>query len=149
MHTSKWFQVVGALGLLLLNPVQSFAHVALVNSEPAADSSVVAAPENLTLRFTEEVRLLKAAVSVKDGKELDIRFAPVTAAAKQFSVPLPKLEQGMYSVSWTVMGDDGHRMDQSFSFTVDHGAAQAGAMPHGHAEPHGDAAHAENHGAHQ
>ena len=135
MNRMKLISILGLLGVVMLNPVSAFAHVALTDSMPKADSTVNVAPESLMLMFTEEVKLLKAAIAPEGGKEMDIGFKPMSMAMKHFNVALPSLSEGVYQVNWTVMGSDGHRMDESFSFTID-----ANAMSTGH-----DASHT-NHG---
>ncbi len=141
MNKIKLIPILGVLGIVLLNPVSAFAHVALTESMPPADSTINTAPESLMLMFTEEVRLLKAAITAQDGKEIDIGFKPMAMAMKHFNVPLPALAEGVYQVNWTVMGDDGHRMDESFTFTID-----ADAMSTGHDASH--ATHGDSHAEH-
>jgi len=135
MSRSTLIKVVSVLGMMVLLPVQSLAHVALVNSMPEKGSTVNVAPSSIMLEFTEEVRLLKATVSVKGSEALDIGFKPVAKAEKHFMVALPSLNQGEYLVNWTVMGSDGHRMEESFNFTIDPSAAAA----MGHSAEHGAA----------
>lgn len=145
MNKFRLIPILSVLGMALLYPVSSFAHVALTESMPTAGSTINEAPESLMLMFTEEVRLLKAAISLQDGGEIDIGFKPMAMAMKHFNVALPALAEGEYQVSWTVMGSDGHRMDQSLSFTID-----ADAMNPGHnasQAAHGDS-HAEHSGDH-
>ena len=117
------------LGLGFLGTSYTFAHTALSEAMPADGAMVMEAPENLQLSFTEEVRLLKAAVMLGE-EEIDIEFKPSATAAKQFTVALPKLENGHYTVAWSVMGADSHRVEGKLSFMV-------GMM--GHQEGHGNA----------
>ena len=93
------------------------AHTALVESIPKDEAMVMNAPEDLQLKFTESVRLLKIVVSIGE-KELDIGFLPIAKPAEQFSVALPGLENGSYSVNWTAMGTDGHSVQGNISFMV-------------------------------
>ena len=138
MNRMRLISILGVLGIAMMNPVSAFAHVALTDSMPKADSTVNAAPESLMLMFTEEVKLLKAAIAPEGGKEMDIGFKPMSMAMKHFNVALPSLSEGVYQVNWTVMGSDGHRMDESFSFTID-----ANAMSTDH-----DANHTNHGGSH-
>ena len=157
MNKSRMLEIATLVGILLINPVQSIAHVALAQSEPVAGSTLNAGPENLVLGFTEAVRLLKVSVSGKVGKEIDIGFKPMAMEHEKFTLPLPVLATGEYRVNWTVMGKDGHRMEASFDFALDPAASPASAPMHQeHGDGHGDhaAGHAAssdasaNHGAH-
>ncbi len=141
MNKMKLLPIFGVFVIVMSNPVIAFAHVALAGSIPKADTTVNMAPESLMLEFTEDVRLLKVSMTPKDSEELDIDFKPVAAAATHFNVALPSLQEGEYQVSWTVMGSDGHRMDESFNFTID-----ANAEHTGHDAGHG--AHDDSHNGH-
>lgn len=105
------------LGLGFLGTSYTFAHTALSEAIPADGAMVMEAPENLQLSFTEEVRLLKATV-IMGEREIDIEFTPTVTAANQFTVALPKLESGHYTVAWGVMGADSHRVEGKLSFMV-------------------------------
>lgn len=152
MNRYTLIKTVSVLGMMLLVPVQSLAHVALVNSMPENGSTVNVAPGSIMLEFTEEVRLLKATVSAMGSEAVDIGFKPVAKAEKHFMVALPSLNQGDYLVSWTVMGSDGHRLEESFSFTIDpnapttmehsaeHGVAHSDTGGGSHGD-HGDGDH--------
>ncbi|MBL4573488.1 MAG: copper resistance protein CopC [Gammaproteobacteria bacterium] len=147
MNRSTMIKIVSVLGLMLSVPVQSLAHVALVSSMPENGSIVNVAPGSIMLEFTEEVRLLKATVSVKGDEAMDIGFKPVAKAEKHFMVALPSLIQGDYLVNWTVMGSDGHRMEESFSFTFDPTASTTMAHSAEHGAAH-SAAGGDSHGDH-
>lgn len=139
MNKSGLIKTASVLGLLLLIPVQSMAHVALVNSMPENAAIVNVAPGHIMLEFTAEVSLLKTTVALKGGKDLDIGFKPVAKAEKHFTVALPSLNQGEYLVNWTVMGRDGHRMEASFGFTIDPKSAAAAVHSADHGAAHTDA----------
>jgi hypothetical protein len=47
---------------------------------------------------------------------VSIDFSPMMEPGKQFSVPVPMLQPDNYTVHWTTMGDDGHKMKGSFGF---------------------------------
>ncbi len=105
------------LSLAVLGTNYSFAHTALSEATPADGAMVMEAPENLQLGFTEEVRLLKVAITMGE-KEVEIDFKPSATASNQFTVALPTLEHGRYSVAWAVMGADSHRVEGKLSFMV-------------------------------
>jgi methionine-rich copper-binding protein CopC len=48
-------------------------------------------------------------------------MAPDASDKKQLVVPLPtQLTDGIYKVTWHAVGDDTHRVQGSYSFTVKH-----------------------------
>lgn len=110
------------LQLFLQNP--AFAHNALTGSVPGDGETLSAAPV-LRLEFNGAVSLLRLSVTGAGG-EVDIGFTPRADAAALHEVALPALAEGRYVVDWTVLGADGHRISQTFSFTVDAMAPAAG-----------------------
>ena len=94
----------------------AFAHTSLVSSVPAADASV-STPAALTLTFGGQVSLLRLTV-VGPAGEVDIGFTARTEPLAQHEVKLPPLPAGRYVVDWTIVGEDGHSISKSFSFTV-------------------------------
>ena len=58
------------LGLLLLVPTFAFGHGTLLETVPVADSTVTA-PENIVLRFNQNVKLIKFVVASEEGEEVE------------------------------------------------------------------------------
>jgi methionine-rich copper-binding protein CopC len=116
----KAITVSAALSLFAVSP--AFAHAALKVSAPASGATV-AAPHDLSLTFSEKVRLtaVKLTAGGKDvsGVQVD-RAAP---ASPTFTVPLPHLAPAKYEVRWTALGDDGHPVNGTFTFTVSNAAS--------------------------
>ena len=140
----KFGMLQGLCAAVLLIAMQgsAFAHNALTNSVPA-NGQTVSAPSMLMLVFNGDVRLVRTTVTGPDGA-LDIGFVPSVAANTMHHVPMPSLQAGAYSVEWTVLGEDGHSVTDSFGFNVDptapaavmdHGAMNQGA-DHGHGDSH-------------
>lgn len=109
------------------------AHSALTETFPADGATVNAAPEKLGLAFNEDVRLLRVSLSGEDSGAVETGFRPQASAAKQFSLALPALAEDSYTVEWTIMGSDSHRVEGNFSFTVDAAAAPVSGHAEGHA----------------
>jgi len=105
---------IAALGFLSASP--AFAHAALKVSTPKGGTTV-AAPQNLSLTFTEKVRLTAVKLTAA-GKETAVETDRSAPAAETFSVPLSTLAPGTYQVRWTALGADGHPANGTFSFTV-------------------------------
>ncbi|MEZ5489276.1 MAG: copper resistance protein CopC [Gammaproteobacteria bacterium] len=142
MKKRSLFRLLCVLNLTVLGTSYSFAHTALSEATPADGAMVMETPENLQLSFNEEVRLLKALVTLGE-EEIEIDFTPSATASKHFTVALPKLEHGRYSVAWAVLGADSHRVEGNLSFMVgmmghqgEHGNAENAV--HGHQTGHDD-----------
>lgn len=113
MKTSK----AGLLALLLGAPLVAGAHVHLESSVPAAGSTLKASPPQLVLVFQEAVELKALSVQRAGDKQAAALQLP-KAAAEQLAVPLPKLTDGDYTISYTYEGPDGHRMNSTLKFKV-------------------------------
>jgi copper resistance protein C len=111
---------VAAIGLLSASP--AFAHAALKVSAPQSGATV-AAPQNLSLTFSEKVRLTQVKLTA-DGKDVSgVQVDRAAAPAPTVTVPLPKLAPAKYEVRWSALGDDGHPVNGAFTFTVSNTAS--------------------------
>ena len=110
---------VAVIGLLSASPV--FAHAALKVSAPTSGATV-AAPHDLSLTFSEKVHLtaIKLTAAGKDVPGVNVEHG---APAATFSVPLPHLAPAKYDVRWSAIGDDGHPVNGTFTFTVSNAAS--------------------------
>ncbi|EKI0254181.1 CopC domain-containing protein YobA [Enterobacter asburiae] len=97
------------------------AHAHLKQQIPAADS-LVAAPQALTLNFSEGIEPGFSGVVVTDAQKQVIRTGTATRDEKnkaQLTVPLEQtLTSGTYQVDWHVVSVDGHKTTGSYHFSV-------------------------------
>ncbi|MFT4788474.1 MAG: methionine-rich copper-binding protein CopC [Paraglaciecola sp.] len=95
-----------------------FAHTGLTSSIPANNAMLMKSPEKVKVVFKDEVRLVSLSVLNAKVESVEIDFAPSMKASETFSYDLPMLMPSNYTVSWTIMGEDGHKMKGDFSFMV-------------------------------
>ncbi len=93
------------------------AHTGLKESTPADESTVQAPPSEINLIFNGPVRLVKLEVMVA-GKVVPTQFRPSAEALSTFTIATPNATAGNYTVNWSVIGEDGHTVSNSFSFVV-------------------------------
>jgi len=98
------------------------AHPYLVRAEPAPGSALSAAPKQLQLLFTERLDGPYCTVTVvgTDGHRYPASVH-VTGSALQAEVNAD-LRDGAYRVEWSVIGDDGHRVEGDYGLAVGKGA---------------------------
>lgn len=95
------------------------AHDQLVASDPAADATIDALPEQLTLVYSGEL------IDAEDGTAVQV-LSPsgedvageATIDGTDVDVPLTDGGAGDYEVTWRVVSNDGHPVDGSFGFSV-------------------------------
>lgn len=98
------------------------AHAHLKGQYPAADAAVTAAPQALTLNFSEGIEPKFSGISVTGAQQQIIRTGTVKRNEndkKQMIVPLEQpLTLGDYTVNWHVVSVDGHKTSGQYHFSV-------------------------------
>jgi hypothetical protein len=92
------------------------AHSHLRSSLPA-EGSTVAPPAQVVLGFSESSQL--TALTLMRGSDAALKVAPLPQQpAQQLRVALPRLAPGAWSLTWRVIGTDGHITHGTVHFTV-------------------------------
>ena len=121
MAVTKWF--TGSV--LLILAATAYAHAHLTAAVPA-EGSAGKAPQQVVLTFSEAARITSMTLQ-REGKEPHkLALLPAEVAAR-ITVPLPKLSPGKYTLSWRVVGGDGHIVPGALHFTVVESAAPGGS----------------------
>ena len=105
--------------LAVLNLIAGIAgaHTALMESFPADGSTLETPPVDISLIFNGQVRLVKMELLVS-GVGVATGFQPPADENDSFTVATPNLGAGSYTVNWAAISEDGHTVDNSFSFVV-------------------------------
>jgi copper resistance protein C len=94
------------------------AHAKLQSSSPANNAHLTEAPKTLTLQFSEAAQLAVLKL-IKDGKELPVPLDKSAKPGQTFTLTLPALSPGNYTVQWSaVAADDGHVTKGAFVFSI-------------------------------
>ena len=97
------------------------AHAKIASSEPAPDSALHVAPKAIRLHFNEALEPAFSKIALFDARQLAL-VLPKVALDKDdtmtMSAAVPALASGTYSVRWTAMTHDGHKVKGQYSFTV-------------------------------
>jgi len=114
--------LAASAALVLSGAVTAFAHAHLVRATPAAGGTVNAAPNEVTLRFSEKLEPKFSSVVVRDaaGKQVDNGESTVDKADRMLIRVLLQqpVAPGVYKVEWKVMSADTHKIDGNFTFKV-------------------------------
>jgi hypothetical protein len=114
------FRITTLLLSLAVSVVPAFAHSRPKTMTPAA-GSVVSAPAEISVYFTEALEPKFSSLQLKDKKGEVISKAPSVVDPSNpthVELKLPKLEPGVYDVHWVSVAADGHRLAGDYSFTV-------------------------------
>ena len=118
----KKFLLICAIWILSFGAPGASAHSTLVRSNPAADSTVVDFPMEVTLTFNEE--LLKVGqenpnkVEVFDESGALVSGASVLSGAS-IAAPVGINGNGAYTVKYRVVSKDGHVVEDEYQFNVE------------------------------
>ena len=109
--------ILGLSLVLVATPLA--AHSLLLESLPAANSTVEASPPELRLRFNNRIekRLSRLRLVDEKGTSHDLPVAE-DGAADRLTAPVPAVTPGRYRVEWQVLSTDGHVVTGRYSFTV-------------------------------
>lgn len=109
----------------------AWAHAELTTSEPADNEIVAAAPNAITLRFSEPIETALGAVRLFDATGEPVAVGDsqrVEGDRDAVQVSLPALGRGTYLAAWRVTSADGHPIQGSYLFSVgERSAVSAGA----------------------
>lgn len=131
----RWFAVLLGMLLVVLFPLAAAAHQQLLRATPGKGDHLSAAPVQLRLVFNEPVELAVSRMRLT-GPLGDIALAELMLDADSSTVLIARvsgtLVAGTYTVTWQVVGSDGHPVRGEYTFTIAPGAtglAQADAGP--------------------
>lgn len=113
--------LVLATALLLLNGAvhSAVAHSTMSKSTPAAGAIVAAGLSEITLGFTQPVRIMLIKVrnsATQVDVKADIKISGTPAASYTF--PVEPLQPGDHAVTWTAVAEDGHVMTGKLASVV-------------------------------
>jgi methionine-rich copper-binding protein CopC len=98
----------------------AFAHAALLQSDPAPNSTV-AAPKEIKLTFSEKLTPAFSGfeLSMSDSMTMKVATKVSEDGKSLIGTPAGSFMAGAYKISWhATSSDDGHRMDGSLTFKV-------------------------------
>jgi methionine-rich copper-binding protein CopC len=114
LASTLWGFTLAGLGL----SGQCLAHAHLQSSTPANDAKLTEPPKSLLLNFSEAAQLAVLKL-VADGKSIPIPLDKTAKPSQTYTLALPALAAGNYTVQWTaVAADDGHVTKGTFTFSI-------------------------------
>jgi copper resistance protein C len=108
-------------GAVTLGAPSAQAHAFLDHASPAVGSTVPAAPDAVTMWFTQELEPAFTTATVTDASGNTVDAGPAQVDPKdptELRVALKKLSPGTYTVSWHALSVDTHTTTGHFTFTV-------------------------------
>ncbi|TFV52823.1 copper resistance protein CopC [Blastococcus sp. TF02A_35] len=114
--------LTGWLGAGIVTAAPASAHATLVSTEPGEGARLDAAPDQVTLTFSEGVSLGAGYARVLDGDQQRVDAGAPEVDGAVLTVPLRgELPDGGYLVTYRVISADSHPVAGAFSFAVGDG----------------------------
>jgi copper resistance protein C len=113
--------IVSLFLIILTATAHVEAHAFLRDAEPGVGSTVQASPNEVRIRFTENIEPAFSSIQVFDasGKEVDKRDVHLDRSDRALlHVSLPHLGTGIYKVVWRVVSVDTHVTNGNFRFRI-------------------------------
>jgi len=107
-----------AISLPLVAASPALAHAAARETSITDNATLSAPPANFTVTFSAATGLANVTLTNAAGREIAIDYTPPHTMATTFTIPLPALAPGAYTLSWRTMAHDGHVMPGAIHFTV-------------------------------
>jgi methionine-rich copper-binding protein CopC len=124
MNKIQGLSRVGALASIAISFIVgaslASAHAKLTSTTPLADSTV-SSPKVIQVHFNEavEVKMSSLKLATTDGTAVAVMAMNDAKDPATLSImPNMPLKAGLYKVTWSAVTDDGHKVQGSFSFTV-------------------------------
>jgi methionine-rich copper-binding protein CopC len=111
------------IGNLLL-PNSAEAHAGVVSTFPSQDEVVTVMPTEIKIVFSEELMTItdKEINTISlihfDGPPVEINDVRVSGATLSANVPSGDYESGIYKVRYRIVSADGHKVSDSFTFSL-------------------------------
>ncbi|GIO43733.1 copper resistance CopC family protein [Paenibacillus apis] len=103
--------------ILLVTPHSAFAHTHMVSSSPEKDEQVEQPIDQIQLDFHTDIAPLSSFTVTGEQGTIELEEIQVEGA-RMTGLLAGDLENGTYTVDWKIVGEDGHPMEGSYSFSV-------------------------------
>jgi copper transport protein len=123
---ARWISAAVASLALLVAPAAA-AHPYLVASTPESGVVATGSVSSVQLAFTERLVLEGSSVTVLNpqGHQVHVGHLKPALGGNGFTASVGSLPEGIYTVKWVALGDDGHTVAGSYEFGVPNANGQA------------------------
>lgn len=106
-------------GLIVVWASIATAHSPLKSTTPANEAIMAEAPNEIRLNFGKDIRLTRLLVTHADEKTFKLDLSGHGGFTKLYLVPFQGKGDGSYLIEWRGLGEDGHALNGTFSFTIE------------------------------
>jgi methionine-rich copper-binding protein CopC len=109
---------------VLLVPVNANAHAGVVSTSPSQDQVLNEMPSEISITFSEELLTIAGqavntlSLTAFDGPPVEISEITVSGTQISAVVPAGEYASGVYEVVYRIVSADGHKVSDSFTFSL-------------------------------
>ena len=109
---------------VLLVPVNANAHAGVVSTSPSQDQVLNEMPSEISITFSEELLTIAGqavntlSLTAFDGPPVEISEITVSGTQISADVPAGEYAPGVYEVVYRIVSADGHKVSDSFTFSL-------------------------------
>ena len=103
---------------LTVGAAAAHAHATLASASPSVGSTV-SDPHEVILTFTERLEAAFSTLMVMDANGTEVSQGKAQVNDNTMRISLKPLHPGSYRVNWRAMSTDTHKIEGSFTFSVD------------------------------
>ena len=115
----RWLAAALSWLLLIESAPVAHAHAALSHASPSGGSALSAAPQEVTLTFTDTLEAAFSKLTVTDANGIEVNQGKSQVNGNVMRVGLKPLSAGTYKVNWRAVSTDTHKTEGNFTFSVD------------------------------
>jgi copper resistance protein C len=104
--------------LLIVSTPVAHAHASLSHASPSGGSALGAAPQEVTLTFTDTLEAAFSKLTVTDANGIEVSQGKGQVNGNVMRVSLKPLSPGIYKVNWRAVSTDTHKTEGNFTFSV-------------------------------
>jgi methionine-rich copper-binding protein CopC len=109
---------LAALIAISANGPAAFAHTRVYKTSIADNASIAVSPRSFAIEFEAKTAIASVSLTTAAGKAVPLTYTPPRDKAASFTIPLPVLSAGAYTLTWRAIGSDGHVMPGAVHFTI-------------------------------
>lgn len=119
----KLLRILGIFAILLV-PVNANAHAGVVSTSPERAQELTIMPAEISVTFSEDLLLIDGqdvntiTFTHFAGEPVEITNIKVEGATISATIPEGEYQSGIYEVSYKVVSADGHKVSDSYSFSL-------------------------------
>jgi methionine-rich copper-binding protein CopC len=106
-------------GMIVVWATAALAHSPLEATTPTDRAIITEVPSEVLLEFKDDMRLTRMTMTHADHAGVDLDISGHDGFISDYAIPMQSMGSGDYVIEWRGLGDDGHAMTGTFSFSVE------------------------------